>query len=71
MLRIQNLPHLSPGVFIVSAVDQANLLIVQFYKPDLGGALDIVTDFGNLDQFIHCRFPSLFASRVYSFPLQQ
>ena len=39
----QKLPHLTPCVLIVAAVNQANVLLVQLHQPNFCWTLDVVT----------------------------
>jgi hypothetical protein len=56
---VEMLTYFSSRVFIVPAVYQADVLSVQFDKPDLSGALDIIAVLSNLNQFEHWRLTSL------------
>ena len=50
---VKDLPDLSSGVLVITAVDQAYVPVVQSDEPDLCRALNVIVPFGNLYQFIH------------------
>jgi hypothetical protein len=47
-VRVQNLANLAPGVLVVSAVDEADVVSGELDKPDLRGALDVIAAFCDL-----------------------
>ena len=45
------------GIFVVSAVDEADVFGVKLYQADAGWALDIVALIGYLYSFVHLKGP--------------
>ena len=50
---VQYLAHFSPRFLVVAAVDQANVVPIQFNQPDLRRALDKIAAICDLVQFVH------------------
>ena len=50
---LQELPNFSPGVFVISAVNQADLIVLQKGEANFNRCVDIVAPRPNLNQFIH------------------
>ena len=66
-IGVQQLPHLTPGIFIVAAVDQAYIRIVQLHQSHFGGTLDIVAAALDMIQFVHkhTSLPCFLLSFIY------
>ena len=50
---LQELPNFSPGIFVISAVNQADLIVLQKGEANFNRCVDIVAPRPNLNQFIH------------------
>ena len=55
-VSVEKPADLSSGVFVVSAVDQADILFVQLDQSDFRRTLDVIASLGNLYQFIQRLF---------------
>lgn len=42
-VRIKYLPDFPPCILVVSAVNQADIFVVQFYKPDVRRTFDVIS----------------------------
>ena len=53
---IENLPNLSACILVISAVDQADVILIQSDQSDFGRTLNIIVSICDLYQFIHNSF---------------